>query len=127
MYYKPKKIIKIVLPIFEKIEMFNFLLFELPLILNVSLKGKQTEWRYLQGDLDIEFERHWSVGLCAPLGDGQTEKLNFFLVSGIFPGKIDSVMLLGFECTINRKNVLKSFYPFLRKSKCLIFSYVNYP
>ena len=46
-------------------------------------------------------------------------KKNIFIVSGIFPGKIDSVMLLGFECTINRKKI-KNVLPFLRKSKCLI-------
>ena len=30
-----------------------------------------------------------------------------FLVSGIFPGITDSVMLLGFECTINPQNLIK--------------------
>ena len=44
--------------------------------------------------LDKGFERDWSVGLCAMLGDDHTEnKKNIFLVSGIFPEKIDSVML----------------------------------
>ena len=32
---------------------------------------------------------------------------NFFLVSGIFPGKADSTILLGSECTINPQNVIK--------------------
>ena len=68
-----KIFIKIVLPIFEKIEMFNFLLCELPLISEVGLRRKQTECRYLQGDLDMEFERDWSDGLGAPLGDDHTE------------------------------------------------------
>ena len=39
-----------------------------------------------------------------------------FLVSGIFPGKADSVIMLGFECTINLQN-LKSLEIFLRKLK----------
>ena len=43
--------------------------------------------------------RDWSVGLGAPLGDGHTEKLKIFSVSGIFSGKAESVTLLGFECT----------------------------
>ena len=30
-----------------------------------------------------------------------------FLVSGIFPGKAKSVILLGFECTINPQNLIK--------------------
>ena len=30
-----------------------------------------------------------------------------FLVSGIIPGKADSVILLGFECTINPQNLIK--------------------
>ena len=104
-----KHFIKIVLPIFEKIEMFNFLLCELPLISEVNLRWKQTEWRYLQGDLDMEFERDWSDGLGAPLDNGHTEELKyiFFSVSGIFPGKADSITLLGFECTINLQNLIK--------------------
>ena len=44
--------------------------------------------------LDKGFERDWSVGLGVTLGDGHTGiKRNIFLVSGIFPGTIDSVML----------------------------------
>ena len=80
--------------------MLNFFLCELPLILAVSLKWKKKrEWRYLQGALDIELGRDWSVGLGAPLGDGHRDF--FFLVSGIFAGKADSIILLGFERTIS--------------------------
>ena len=46
--------------------------------------------------LDKGFERDWSVGLGAILGDAmvtQRIKKSIFLVSGIFPGKIDSVRL----------------------------------
>ena len=57
------------------------------------------------GTLDIEFERDWSVGLSAPLGDGHTDF--FYSGSGIFSEKADSVILLSFECTINPQNLNK--------------------
>ena len=44
-----------------------------------------------------------------------------FLVLGIFPGKANNVILLGFECTINPEIQSKSLEPFLRKSNFLIF------
>ena len=47
---------------------------------------KKTEWKYLQGTLDIEFERDWSVGLGATLGDGHTEEF-FFRFHGFFREK----------------------------------------
>ena len=40
------------------------------------------------------------------LGDGKDLK-NIFPVSGIFPGKFASVILLCFECTINPQNLIK--------------------
>ena len=86
--------------------MFKFFLCELPLILAVSLKWKKGNGDICRGGLDIEFGRNWSVGLGAPLGDGHTEKLNFFSVSGIFSGKAESVTLLGFECTVNPQNLI---------------------
>ena len=58
------------------------------------------------GALGIEIGRDWSVGLGAPLDDGQTEKILFLLVSGIFPGKAESVKLLGFICTVNPQNLI---------------------
>ena len=78
------------------------------------------------GTLDVEFERDWSFGLGATLGDDRKLK-TLFLVSGVFPGTADSVISLGFECTINPQNLIKSLEPILRKSKFLIFSHVNYP
>ena len=56
-----------------------------------------------KGTPDIEFEQDWSVGLGSTLRDSQKIK-TIFLVSRIFPGKADSVILLGFECTINSQN-----------------------
>ena len=35
------------------------------------------------------------------------KKIYFFLASGSFPGKVDIVILLGFECTINPQNLIK--------------------
>ena len=46
----PQNLNKIVIAIFEKIEIFIFFLCELPLILGVAQKRKKTGRRYLQGD-----------------------------------------------------------------------------
>ena len=53
---------------------------------------------------DIEFERDWPVGLGATLEDGQIIK-NYF---SSFTDFSDSVILLGFECTINPQNLIKA-------------------
>ena len=82
----PQNLIKIVEAIFEKIEMFNFFLCEPPLILTVSIKWKNRNGDICKGTLDIEFERHWSDGLGATLGNGHKENYFFSLVSGIFAG-----------------------------------------
>ena len=103
--------------------MFNFFLCELLLILTVSLKKRK--WRYLQGALDIEFGRDWSFGLGAPLGDGHTEF--FFSVSGIFPGKAESVTLLGFQCTVNPQNLINFVGAIFEKIEDFIIFHVNYP
>ena len=50
-----------------------------------------------------------------------------FLVSKIFPRKVYSVILLGFECTINPQNLNKSLEPFLRNSKFWIFFLCELP
>ena len=44
-----------------------------------------------------------------------------FLVSGIFPGKADSVTLFGFECTINPENLIKIVGAIFEKIKFLNF------
>ena len=55
--------------------MVNFFLMLTTLNFNgkSKIKIKITEWRYLQGTVDIEFERDWSVGLGATLGDINTD------------------------------------------------------
>ena len=59
-----------------------------------------------KGTLDIEYEWDWSVGLGTTLGDGQKIK-NYFSSFRDFSGKAVSVILLGFECTINPQNFMK--------------------
>ena len=61
-----------------------------------------------KGTPNIEFEQDWSVGLDATLRERQKIKDYFStVVSRTFPGKADSVILLGFECTINTQNLNK--------------------
>ena len=81
----------------------------------------------MHGTLGIECERDRSVGLRATLGNGLKIK-TIFLVSGIFPGKADSVILLGFEYTINPENLIKILGAIFEKIKIfLFFSYVTNP
>ena len=74
----------------------------------------------MQGDPDIEFEQDWSVSLGATLRDSR--KLNtIFLVSRIFLGKADGVILLGFEYTINTQNLNKIVRAIFEKIEILNF------
>ena len=50
-----------------------------------------------------------------------------FLVSRIFPGKADSVILLGFECTINRQNFNKIVRAIFEKIEILTFFLCELP
>ena len=52
--------------------------------------------------------------------DGQKTK-NYFSNFRDFPGKANSVVLLGFECTINPPNVIKIVWTIFEKIKILIF------
>ena len=61
-------------------------------------------WDICERTLDIDFDRDWGVGLGPALGDGG--KFKVVPVSGIFSGKADSVILLGFECSINSQNLI---------------------
>ena len=92
----------------RKIEILNFFLCELPLILGVARKRKEQAEDIWKGTPDIEFEQDWSVGLGATLAYVRDRKLKtIFLVSRIFPRKADSVMLLGLGCAINPQNLKK--------------------
>ena len=94
-YYKSTKYKKIA--IFEKIGIWNFFLYELPLILRVARKRKTQAGDICKGTSDIEFEHDWLVGLGSMLGDGEKIK-NYFSSFMDFPGENRS---LDFECTIN--------------------------
>ena len=50
-----------------------------------------------------------------------------FLLSGIFPGKADSVILLGFECTINPQNLIKIVRAIFEKFEILSFFLCELP
>ena len=61
----PQNLIKIVGAIFEKINIFNFFLCELPLILGEREKKARDIYKRT---LDIEFERDRSIGLGSTIG-----------------------------------------------------------
>ena len=85
MYYKPTKFDKIIVAIFEEMKILNFFLRELPLILRVDRKKKETG-NICKGAPDIEFEQDWSLGLCATLRDREKSK-NYFSSFKDFFGK----------------------------------------
>ena len=111
---------KIVGAIFEKMKILIFLC-ELLLNLRADRKRRKRAGDICKRTLDIESERDWSVDLGATLGDGQKIKNYFFLLSGIFPGIADSVILLGFQCTINSENLIKIFGAIFEKIKIFNF------
>ena len=58
----------------------------------------------MQGTPDIELNKiDQLVSALRYVTDRKSKTI--FLVSMIFPGKADSVILLGFECTINPQNL----------------------
>ena len=65
--------------------------------MGVARKRKEQAEDIFKGTSDIEFEQDWWVGFGAMLLTDRKLK-TIFLVSSIFPGKTDSVILLGFEC-----------------------------
>ena len=70
------------------------------------LKTKKQAGDICKGILDVECEWDRSVSLGATLDDDRKLK-TIFLVSGIFPGKAYSGILLVFECIINPQNFIK--------------------
>ena len=69
--------------------------------LNFKGRSKTKIWasNFCKRTLYIEFKWDWSVGSGPTLGDENNVKI-FYPVSGIFRGKADSTILLGFEWTI---------------------------
>ena len=104
----------------RKSKFYIFFLCELPLILGVARKRKAQAEDIYKGTPDIEFEQDGSVGLGAILADGQKIK-NYLFSFRDFPGKDDSVILLGFECTINPQNLIKIVRAIFEKFEILIF------
>ena len=91
--------------------------------MNLRVDGKRKKKRardICKGTVDIELERDWSFGLGATLGDGHKIK-NCFSTFRIFSGKADTVILLGFECTINPQNLIKIVGAIFEKIKFVIF------
>ena len=66
----------------------------------------------------MEFEQDWSFTLGDTLGDRQNiKKTIFYLAYKDFPGKADSAIFLGFECTINLQNLMKIVGAIFEKMK----------
>ena len=74
--------------------------------MGIARKRKEQAEDICKGTSDIEFEEDWSIGLGAILADKQKIK-NYFSSFRDFPGKADSVILLGFECAINPQNLIE--------------------
>ena len=97
---------KIVRATFWKMKFLIFFLYELPLILRVDRKRKNGLQIFAGGILDIDFERDWPIGLGATLG-AYIKLKSIFVATRIFPGKADSAIFLGLECTINPQNLME--------------------
>ena len=81
-------------------KIYNFFLCGLPLILRVGRKQNYGLEIFARGPYMS------NLSLFRPYVKTR-KKLNIFLVSGIFPGKAEGIILLGFECTINPQNLIK--------------------
>ena len=88
--------------------------------MGVTRKRKEQAENICKESTDIEFEQDWSVGLGAILADEQKIK-NYFSSLRNFPGKADSVVLFGFECTIKPQNLIKIDRAIFEKFEILNF------
>ena len=79
-----------------------------------------------KGTPDIEFEQDWSVGLGATLCETQKIK-NYFSSFKDFLEKADSVVLLGFEFSINTQNLNKIVRAIFEKIEILNFFLCELP
>ena len=121
MYYKCTKFYENREAVFQKTKIFYFFLMWTTLhFKGRSKKNKRKKERKGQtvnickGTPDIEFEQDWSVGLGVHYVTDRKLK-TIFLLPRIFPGKADSVILLGFECTINPQNLIKIVWAIFEK------------
>ena len=88
--------------------------------MGLAQKRKKQAEDICRGIPDVEFQQDWSVSLGDILADGQKIK-NYFSSLRIFPEKVDSVILLGFECTIIPQNLNKFVRAIFEKIEILIF------
>ena len=107
--------------VFQKTKIFIFFLIWTRPTLNFEGRSKKKETGNIcKGTPDIEFVLDWSIGLGATLRDTQKIKNNFSSLDD-FSGKADSVIVLGFECTINTQNLMKIVEAVFQKTKILYF------
>ena len=88
--------------------------------MRVDRKRKKRARDICKRTLGIECERDRPVGLGATLGDGHKIK-NYFSSFKDFSGKADSVILLGFKCTINPQYLIKIIGAIFEKIEILNF------
>ena len=118
---------KIVWAIFEKLEIKNFFLmwttlhFEGRSKTKQKIKNKKRRQEIFATGLQISNLN--KIGQLAKALRYVTDRKlkTIFLVSRIFPGKADSVILLGFECTIYRQNLNKIVRAIFEKIEILNF------
>ena len=67
--------------------------------------------------LNIKFEQDWSFTLGATLGGRQKIEKHYSSYKDFFPGKADSAILLGFECTIDPQNLMQIVGAIFEKMK----------
>ena len=97
-----------------------FFLCELRLILRIDRKRENELEIFARGP---QISNVNQIGqLVQALHQATSRRLKtIFLVSGIFSGKADSVILLGFECTINLENLIKIVGEIFEEIKILFF------
>ena len=118
---------KIVQAVFEKMKILFFLWTTSNFEGRSKTKKKGGETGNIcKGTPDMEFEQDWSVGIGATLRDRQKIK-NYSSSFKDFSEKADSVILLGFECTINTQNLNKIVGAIFQKIEILIFFLCELP
>ena len=92
----------------------------------MSLESKKGDRKYLQGDSRYRISTRL-VSWFWRYVTWQTKLKTIFLVSRIFSGKADSIILLGFECTINPQNLIKIVGAIFEKIKIKFFFLCELP
>ena len=101
----------------------HFFLYKLPLILRVHRKRKNKLEIFAMGSqISNVNEIRQLVQALRQTTDRKSKTI--FQVSGIFPRKVDSLILLGFEFTINTQNLNKIVRAIFEKIEILIFFFL---